>query len=167
MVADEVRNLAQRSAQAAKDTAALIEESVAKSGEGQLQVDRVAAAIRALTTAASEVMTLVEQVRAGAEEQTRGIEHGPGHCSNGTGNPDDGRFRNRKCRGGPGIEQPIRGVRSSGGPSEHASGWCSRSLAASRLGVRHCRHCGWHCHHALPFETEAGGFHPQRDFFRG
>ena len=34
VVADEVRNLAQRSTQAAKDTAALIEDSILKSGEG-------------------------------------------------------------------------------------------------------------------------------------
>ena len=46
VVADEVRNLAQRCAQAAKDTAALIEESIAKSGDGKAKVDQVAAAIR-------------------------------------------------------------------------------------------------------------------------
>ena len=37
VVADEVRNLAQRCAQAAKDTAALIEESIAKSNDGKAQ----------------------------------------------------------------------------------------------------------------------------------
>ena len=49
VVADEVRNLAQRCAQAAKDTAALIEESVVKSNNGRVKVDEVAAAIRAIT----------------------------------------------------------------------------------------------------------------------
>jgi methyl-accepting chemotaxis protein/methyl-accepting chemotaxis protein-1 (serine sensor receptor) len=46
VVADEVRSLAQRSAQAAKDTATLIEDSIAKSNEGKSKVDQVAAAIQ-------------------------------------------------------------------------------------------------------------------------
>ena len=46
VVADEVRNLAQRCAQAAKDTAALIEESIAKSNDGKVKVDEMAAAIQ-------------------------------------------------------------------------------------------------------------------------
>ncbi len=46
VVADEVRNLAQRCAQAAKDTASLIEESIAKSNDGKTKVDQVATAIR-------------------------------------------------------------------------------------------------------------------------
>ena len=74
VVADEVRNLAQRCAQAAKDTAALIEESIAKSNEGQAKVDQVAAAIRAITESASKVKTLVDEVSLGSQEQTRGIE---------------------------------------------------------------------------------------------
>ncbi len=43
VVADEVRGLAQRSAQAARDTAALIEESIARSQEGSRKVTEVAA----------------------------------------------------------------------------------------------------------------------------
>ncbi len=74
VVADEVRNLAQRSAQAAKDTAALIEESIAKSNEGSTRLDKVAAAIRAITGNASQVKTLVDEVKVGSEEQARGIE---------------------------------------------------------------------------------------------
>ena len=42
VVADEVRSLARRSAQAAKDTANLIEESVTKSHEGSRKLDEVA-----------------------------------------------------------------------------------------------------------------------------
>jgi methyl-accepting chemotaxis protein/methyl-accepting chemotaxis protein-1 (serine sensor receptor) len=74
VVADEVRGLAQRSAQAAKDTASLIEESIAKAGEGKIKVDGLAVTIRAVTGNTSQVRTLVEEMSIGAQEQERGIE---------------------------------------------------------------------------------------------
>lgn len=74
VVADEVRNLAQRCAQAAKDTAALIEDSITKSNEGQARVSLVEAAIHALTAESAKVKTLVDEVNLGSQEQTRGIE---------------------------------------------------------------------------------------------
>ena len=74
VVADEVRNLAQRCAQAAKDTAALIEESISKANGGKIKVDEVAAAIRAVTDDAGKVKTLVDEVNLGSQEQARGIE---------------------------------------------------------------------------------------------
>ena len=74
VVADEVRNLAQRCTQAARDTAALIEESIAKSNDGKLKVDRVALAIGTITEEAARVKTLVEEVSVGSREQERGIE---------------------------------------------------------------------------------------------
>lgn len=74
VVADEVRNLAQRCAQAAKDTAGLIEESIAKSKDGKSKLDQVAAAVNSITESAGKVKTLVDEVKVGSEEQTRGIE---------------------------------------------------------------------------------------------
>ena len=74
VVADEVRNLAQRCAQAAKDTAALIEESITKSSDGKAKVDQVAGAIRSITEESAKVKTLVDEVNLGSEEQARGIE---------------------------------------------------------------------------------------------
>lgn len=74
VVADEVRNLAQRCAQAAKDTAALIEESITKSNDGQAKVDQVAVAIHTITEHSAGVKTLVDEVSLGSQEQTRGIE---------------------------------------------------------------------------------------------
>jgi len=74
VVADEVRNLAQRCAQAAKDTAALIEESIIKSDDGQAKVNHVAVAIHAITEESAKVKTLVDEVSLGSQEQTRGIE---------------------------------------------------------------------------------------------
>jgi methyl-accepting chemotaxis protein/methyl-accepting chemotaxis protein-1 (serine sensor receptor) len=74
VVADEVRNLAQRCAQAAKDTAALVEESVSKSNDGKSKVDQVAAAIRGITEESAKVRTLVDEVNLGSVEQASGIE---------------------------------------------------------------------------------------------
>ncbi len=74
VVADEVRSLAQRSAQAAKDTAALIEDSIAKSGEGKIKVDQVAATINAVTEDTARVKVMVDEVSLGSDEQSRGID---------------------------------------------------------------------------------------------
>jgi methyl-accepting chemotaxis protein len=74
VVADEVRSLAQRSAQAAKDTATLIEDSIAKSSEGKGKVDQVAAAIRTITEESARIKVMVDEVSLGSEEQSRGID---------------------------------------------------------------------------------------------
>jgi methyl-accepting chemotaxis protein len=74
VVADEVRSLAQRSAQAAKDTAPLIEESIAKSNAGSSKLEQVAVAIRAITESAAKVKVLVDEVNLGSQEQARGVE---------------------------------------------------------------------------------------------
>ena len=74
VVADEVRSLAQRCAQAAQDTAGLIEESIAKSNDGKTKVDQVAVAIRSITEQAAKIKTLVDEVSLGSQEQARGIE---------------------------------------------------------------------------------------------
>jgi methyl-accepting chemotaxis protein/methyl-accepting chemotaxis protein-1 (serine sensor receptor) len=74
VVADEVRNLAQRCAQAAKDTAVLIEGSIAKSKDGKVKVDQVAEAMQAIIESAAKVKTLVDEVHLGSQEQSRGIE---------------------------------------------------------------------------------------------
>ena len=74
VVADEVRNLAQRSAKAAKDTAELIEESISRSKEGNINLEKVAGVIRSITDSATQVKTLIDEVHVGSEEQARGIE---------------------------------------------------------------------------------------------
>jgi methyl-accepting chemotaxis protein/methyl-accepting chemotaxis protein-1 (serine sensor receptor) len=74
VVADEVRTLAQRSAQAAKDTAGLIEDSIGKSNEGGRKLDHVAKSIEQITASANQVKMLVDEVDMGSQEQARGIE---------------------------------------------------------------------------------------------
>jgi methyl-accepting chemotaxis protein/methyl-accepting chemotaxis protein-1 (serine sensor receptor) len=73
VVADEVRSLAQRSAQAARETAALIEEALANTQHGGQHVARVKEAIDAIVASAGHVRTLVDQVSAASREQSTGI----------------------------------------------------------------------------------------------
>jgi methyl-accepting chemotaxis protein/methyl-accepting chemotaxis protein-1 (serine sensor receptor) len=74
VVADEVRSLAHRCAQAAKETAALIEDSIHKSAEGKTKVDEVAHAIHAITAEALSIQTLIDEVNQGSAEQSRGVQ---------------------------------------------------------------------------------------------
>jgi len=74
VVADEVRSLAQRSAQAAKDTAALIEASIEKARSGNIKVEQVSGAIAGITESVSQVKGLVEGVSLASSQQTQGID---------------------------------------------------------------------------------------------
>ncbi len=75
VVADEVRNLAQRCAQAAKDTAALIEESISTTNEGSKKITRMTLAISSITESAGRIKTLVDDLNLSSHEQARGVEH--------------------------------------------------------------------------------------------
>jgi methyl-accepting chemotaxis protein len=74
VVADEVRSLAQRSAVAARETAALIETSIARSQAGRAKVAAVTGAIKSLADRSSAVGGLVDEVRAGSGDQHRALE---------------------------------------------------------------------------------------------
>ena len=74
VVADEVRNLAQRSSQAAKDTAALIEESITRSNDGAGKVEQVTHAIASIVQSAARVQQIVHDVREASRQQTEGID---------------------------------------------------------------------------------------------
>jgi len=74
VVADEVRNLAHRAAAAAKDSAHIVEESIAKTHTGKAKLDEVASSIRAVTSESEKVKGLVDQIDTASSEQTRGIE---------------------------------------------------------------------------------------------
>jgi methyl-accepting chemotaxis protein len=74
VVAEEVRNLAQRSAKAAQDTAALIEDSIHRTQDGASKLDQVAQSMKEITGSAAAVRELVEEVNLGSQEQARGIE---------------------------------------------------------------------------------------------
>ena len=83
VVADEVRSLAQRSAQAAKDTTALIEESIGSSHQGRARFDKVSTAIAGIMASASQVKGLIDEIQAASSEQARrggtNLEGHPGY----------------------------------------------------------------------------------------
>ncbi|MBL8211545.1 MAG: hypothetical protein JNK87_12565 [Bryobacterales bacterium] len=74
VVADEVRALAQRSAQAARDTAPLIEESITRGNDGVARLNHVAALVQDITQLAAAAKTTVGEVAASCGDQSRGIE---------------------------------------------------------------------------------------------
>ena len=74
IVADEVRRLAQRCAGAAKDTAGLIEESIARSSDGKAELDRLTAGIRSIADATEAVTALADEVQTGSTEQATAMQ---------------------------------------------------------------------------------------------
>ena len=73
VVAGEVRNLAQRSAVAAKEIESLIAESVNIIGRGSEQVSRTVEAMNAIISSVSRVNVLMEHISTASDEQSRGI----------------------------------------------------------------------------------------------
>ncbi|WP_224553672.1 methyl-accepting chemotaxis protein [Pectobacterium versatile] len=73
VVAGEVRTLAQRSAQAAKEIEALIAESVSRVETGAGQVRQSGEAMTAIIASIADVNDLIGEIAAATDEQTRGI----------------------------------------------------------------------------------------------
>jgi methyl-accepting chemotaxis protein len=73
VVADEVRALAQRSAHAAKETAAKIEDSIRKSEHGVAVSSRVSEGLSSIVKRAREMDDLVKEIASGSKEQAEGI----------------------------------------------------------------------------------------------
>jgi methyl-accepting chemotaxis protein len=73
VVADEVRALAQRAAQAAKETAEKIDDSIAKSGHGVEISRKVAEGLKEINVKARQVTELVGEIAKASTEQTQGL----------------------------------------------------------------------------------------------
>ncbi|WP_305043319.1 bacteriohemerythrin [Geoalkalibacter sp.] len=73
VVAEEVRNLAARSAKAAKETEELIEVAVEKARNGGNIADHTAAALDEIVTGVTKVSDLIGEISAAANEQAEGI----------------------------------------------------------------------------------------------
>ncbi|WP_409308949.1 methyl-accepting chemotaxis protein [Pectobacterium sp. B1J-3] len=73
VVAGEVRNLAQRSAQAAKEIEGLIAESVERVNMGSHQVMQTGEAMESIISAITRVNDLMGEIASASDEQSRGI----------------------------------------------------------------------------------------------
>lgn len=73
VVAEEVRSLAQRSAQAAKDTAEMIENNIESSEKGVATAKKVSESLEDITIKAKEVSDLMKEVAEASGEQAQGI----------------------------------------------------------------------------------------------
>jgi methyl-accepting chemotaxis protein len=73
VVAEEVRNLAMRSAEAAKNTGGLIEASVESSRQGVRIAGQVADVLNRITTNATRVNALINEIAVACNEQAQGV----------------------------------------------------------------------------------------------
>ena len=74
VVADEVRSLAQRSVQAARETAQKISDSTAKSEQGAKISEKVAKSLDEITAKARQVDELIAEIAVASQEQSQGID---------------------------------------------------------------------------------------------
>lgn len=74
VVASEVRNLAQRSAGAAKEIEGLIAESVSLIGQGSSQVGQAGDTMTGIVDAVRRVTDIMAEIAAASDEQSRGIQ---------------------------------------------------------------------------------------------
>jgi methyl-accepting chemotaxis protein len=74
VVAAEVRNLAQRSAAAAKDIKELINDSVAKVDKGTMLVDQAGKTTKDVVASIKLVTDILSEITAASQEQSQGIE---------------------------------------------------------------------------------------------
>ncbi|MET0320957.1 MAG: methyl-accepting chemotaxis protein, partial [Duganella sp.] len=74
VVAGEVRNLAQRSATAAKDIKNLIDVSVGKVSAGMVQVDRAGATMKQVVASVQQVTAIMREISIASHEQSIGVD---------------------------------------------------------------------------------------------
>ncbi|WP_318357726.1 methyl-accepting chemotaxis protein II [Enterobacter sp.] len=74
VVAGEVRNLASRSAQAAKEIKALIEDSVSRVDTGSVLVESAGETMNDIVSAVTRVTDIMGEIASASDEQSRGID---------------------------------------------------------------------------------------------
>jgi methyl-accepting chemotaxis protein len=90
VVAGEVRSLAQRSAEAAREIKSLIGDSVARVEQGTALVDRAGQTMKEIVTAISRVSDMVGEISTASAEQSTGV----GQVSQAMGQMDEATQRN-------------------------------------------------------------------------
>ncbi|MDX8000237.1 HAMP domain-containing protein [Xenorhabdus sp. Reich] len=73
VVAGEVRNLAQRSAEAAKEIKTLIEDSVNRTDTGSMQVESAGETMNKIVDSVTRVTDIMGEIASASDEQSRGI----------------------------------------------------------------------------------------------
>lgn len=73
VVAEEVRNLAQRSANAAKDTASLIDASIVRAGEGSSMAKKVAQSLKEISDKSNAMTELILKISQDSKQQAEGV----------------------------------------------------------------------------------------------
>ena len=84
VVAEEVRNLAQRSAKAAKETTEMIEDSIKRTEVGTTIAENTSKALEEIQDGATKVADLISEIAAASKEQAQGI----GQINNGLSQVD-------------------------------------------------------------------------------
>jgi methyl-accepting chemotaxis protein len=84
VVAEEVRNLAQRSAKAAKETTEMIEDSIKKTETGTGIAENTSKALEDIVVGVTKVTDLISEIAAASKEQAQGI----GQINTGLGQVD-------------------------------------------------------------------------------
>lgn len=74
VVAEEVRNLAGRCAQAVKESSVIVDQSTQNSQQGKTRLDTVVEALGVVTADSGHVKALMDQITSATAEQTRGID---------------------------------------------------------------------------------------------
>jgi methyl-accepting chemotaxis protein/methyl-accepting chemotaxis protein-1 (serine sensor receptor) len=74
VVAEEVRNLAQRCAEAAQETSVLVEESLTNSNLGRVKIGSLVQSGEKVNSSFAQMKTLVEQIGHSSQEQGAGID---------------------------------------------------------------------------------------------
>jgi methyl-accepting chemotaxis protein len=126
VVASEVRNLAQRSAAAAKEIKALIDDSVEKVNAGTLLADKAGNTMNEVVTSVKRVTGIIGEIADASAEQTTGIEQ----VNQAIAAMDQATLQNAAL-----VEQAAAAAASM---REHA-GSLNRVIGAFVLGAEHAR----------------------------
>ena len=121
VVAGEVRTLAQRSASAAKEIKALIDDSVGKVAEGATLVHQAGDTMRRVVTSVQQVTGIMAEISAATREQSAGIEQ----VNKAVAQMDEGTQQNAAM-----VEQATAAARSMAGQA----GQLVEAVAAFRTG---------------------------------